>query len=90
VLIQGGENYKDCFESNLNCIGDFPAFLNWSFVEVQSLLYHVLSGIVVENHHTIAKKIGTFLPDGPSQDFQLGEIAAFVNFLPMFQKLYQP
>jgi riboflavin transporter FmnP len=71
-------------------MGDFPAFPNWSFVEVPSLLYHVLSGVVVEEHHTIAKKIGTFLRDVPSQDFQHGEIAAFVNSVSVLQETYQP
>jgi len=60
------------------------------FVEVPSLLYHVLSEVVVEENHTIAKKIGTFLRGGPSQDFQRGEVAAFVNSVSMFQKLSQP
>jgi hypothetical protein len=49
-----------------------------------------LSDVVVEEQNTIAKKIGTFLLDGPSQNFQRGEVAAFVNSLSMFQKFYQP
>jgi len=47
-------------------------------------------GFVVEEHHTIAKKIGTFLRDGPSQDFQRGEVAAVLNSASMSQEVYQP
>jgi riboflavin transporter FmnP len=71
-------------------MGGYPTFPNWSFVEIPRLLCHVLSGFVVEEHHTIAKKIGTFLPDGPSQDFQRGEVAAVLNSASMLQEVYQP
>ena len=71
-------------------MGDFPTFPNWSFVEVPRLLCHVPLGFVVEEHHTIAKKIGTFLRDGPSQDFQRGEVAAVLNSASMSQEVYQP
>jgi len=71
-------------------MGDFPTFPNWSFVEVLSLLCHVLSGVVVEEHHTIAKKIGTFLHDGPSQDFQRGEVVVVLISASMSHEVYQP
>jgi hypothetical protein len=41
----------------------------------------------VKEHHTIAKKIGTFLRDGPTQDFQPGKVATVINSASISQEV---